>query len=180
MLRTDKPIYKVILVFNLLLIAAAVVLSIIGICGEGATATRIITTVIRLVALLFAGFYILSGYRKDAAKYYKLFGFLYMLTMVSGIISGIFNTTSALNVICDVLIVIGILALAFAKDLGRTKSFVICAVLVVLQIVLVLLVYFAGDPAVVKIISFIGIDLACLYGIMTFAKYLDKAERGTK
>ena len=180
MLRTDKPIYKVILVFNLLLIAAAVVLSIIGICGEVATAIRIISTVIRLLALLFAGFYILSGYSKDAAKYYKLFGIVYLLSTVLGLISCISNTPTVLSVICYVLTIIGILALAFAKDLGKTKSFIICAVLVVLQIALTVSVYLQADPAIVKINMFISIDLACLFGIMTYAKYLDKAERGTK
>ena len=180
MLRTDKPIYKVILVFNLLLIAAAVVLSIIGICGEGATATRIISAVIRLVALLFAGFYILSGYRKDAAKYYKLFGIMYMLVIVLGIITCLSNTPTVPSVICYVLLIIGIFALAFVKDLGRTKSLVICAALVLLQIALAVLVYLEGDPTIVKINMFMGIDLACLYGIMTYAKYLDKTERGTK
>ena len=179
MLRTDKPIYKVILVFNLLLIVAAVVLTIIGICGEGGT-PRIISAIFRLAALLFAGFYILFGYSKDAAKYYKIFGIMYMLVIVLGMISGIFDTTSVPIIICDVLIVIGILALTFAKDLGKKISFIICAVLVLLQIALTVLIYFEGDPTIVKINMFIGIDLACLYGIMTYAKYLDKAERGTK
>ena len=180
MLRTDKPIYKVILVFNLLLIAAAVVLSIIGINGEGATLTRMLATVVRLFALLFAGFYLLSGYSKNAAKYYKTFGIIYALTIVVGIITCITNTVFVMDIICSVLLLIGILVLVSVKNLGKTKSFVICAFLVALQIACVVLVYLEGDPIIVKIDMFMGVDLACLYGIMTYAKYLDKAERGTK
>ena len=180
MLRTDKPIYKVILVFNLLLIAAAVALSVIGICGEVATAIRIISTVIRLLALLYAGFYILSGYRKDAAKYFKIFGILYLFSTVLGLISCISNTPTVLSVIFYVLSIIAILALAFAKDLGKAKSFVLCGILVALQIALSVSVYLQADPAIVKINMFISMDLACLFGIMTYAKYLDKTERGTK
>lgn len=180
MLRTDKPIYKVILVFNLLLIAAAVVLSIIGICGEGATATRIISAVLRLIALLFAGFYILSGYRKGSAKYYNLFGIIYMFSVVLEIISCLANTAFAMDIICSALIFIDLLALTCIKNLGKSKSFVLCGILVLLQIVCAVLVYIESDPIIVKIEMFMGIDLACLFGIMTYAKYLDKAERGTK
>ena len=180
MLRTDKPIYKAILVFNLLLIVAAVVLSVIGMSGEGATITRILSAVIKMLGLLFAGFYIILGYRKDAAKYYKIFGLLYMLSIVAGIISCLSNTFSITMIICEVLIIVDVFALIFVKDLGKTKSFVICAILVSLQIVLTALAYSESDPSIVKINTFIGIDFACLFGIMTYAKYLDKAERGTK
>ena len=179
MLRTDKPIYKAILVFNLLLIAAAVVLSVIGLNGDGTTITRIISVILRLLTLIFAGYYILSGYIKDAAKYLKLFGILYMSSMAVQMISCLTNTAFTMDIIINVLIILCIFALAFAKDLGKTKSFAICAILVILHIVWTVVVYSEGDPTIVKINMFMGIDLACLYGIMTYAKYLDKAERGT-
>ena len=180
MLRTDKPIYKVILVFNLLLITAAVVLSIISICSEGATATRILSSAIRLLALLFAGFYIISGYSKNASAYYKIFGIIYALGKVIGIISSINHMPTVPEIICDILIIIGILVLTFVKNLGKTASFIICAVLVLLQITLLIIAYVLGNPLIVKINMYICIDLACLFGIMTYAKYLDKVEREGK
>ena len=180
MLRTDKPIYKVILVFNLLLIAIAVVLSVISLNSVGATATRILSTVTKLIALLFAGFYIVSGYVKDAAKYYKLYGFLYMLSILIGLIAKINNGASTTDVICNVLLFAGSFALVFVKDLGKTKSLAICAILVIIQIPFVISDIIDGDPTIVLINAFMCIDLACLFGIMTYAKYLDKAERGTK
>ena len=180
MLRTDKPIYKVILVFNLLLIAIAVVLSVISISGSGATTTRLVSTIIKLASLLFAGFYIVSGYRKNAAKYYKVYGILYMFSIVLTLIACIKNTSSTLAIICNTLPVIGILALVFVKDFGKTKALITCAILVLLQIVCVILANAEGDPTIVKINIFMSMDLACLLGIMTYAKYLDKAERGTK
>ena len=180
MLRTDKPIYKVVLLFNLLLILAAVVLSIISMCGEGATATRFISAIVRLFALLFAGFYITLGYRKDAAMYYKIFGIIYIVNSVIELIACLLNTFTVIDIIFIVLSIAGIAVLTFVKDLGKKRSFIICAILVILQIVCTVLVFLEGDPFVVIINSFMGIDLACLLGIMTFAKYLDKAERGTK
>ena len=180
MLRTDKPIYKAILVFNLLLIAAAVALGIINLSGDGATLTRTLAIIARLLALLFAGFYIISGYVKDSAKYYKLFGIFYMFSMIIEMIACLTNTAFTMDIISIVLDIVCIFALVFVKDLGKTKSFVICGILVILQIICTILVYLEGDPTIVKIDTFMGIDLACLFGIMTYAKYLDKDERGTK
>ena len=181
MLRTDKPIYKVILVFNLLLITIAVVLSVITLSSDGATVTRILSAITKLAALLFAGFYIILGYRKNAAKYYKIYGFLYMLSAFLSIITCIINPPLAVvNIICYTLIIIGALALVFVKDLGKTKALTISGIIVLLQIVCAIFAYIEGDPTIVKINIFMLLDLACLFGIMTYAKYLDKAERGTK
>ena len=180
MLRTDKPIYKVILVFNLLLITIAVVLSVITLSGDGATVTRILSAITKLVALVFAGFYIILGYRKNAAKYYKIFGFLYMISIVFAIIACISNTPAVVDIICYSLSVIGALVLIFVKDFGKAKALATCGVLVLLQIVSAIFSYIEGDPTIVKINVFMLLDLACLFGIMTYAKYLDKDERGTK
>ena len=177
MLRTDKPIYKVILVFNLLLIVAAVVLSVIALTGEGVTTARILGAIIKLAALLFAGFYIISGYHKDAAKYYKVYGILYMITIIFGTITCLNNIPS---VICNILIVLGIAPLVYVKDLGKTKSLGICTVILLLQIVIAIFLWSNGIPTISKNNILMSLDLACLYGIMTYAKYLDKAERGTK
>ncbi len=180
MLRTDKPIYKVILVFNLILIIAAIVLGIIAISSEIASITRILSSVIRLGALLFAGFYILSGYRKNAAKYYKIYGVIFMLTEVMGVMTYFNHAPTVPEVICDVLISVAIFTLVFIKDLGKTKSLIICAFLVIFQIALAILAYSESEPFIVKLNMLMGVDLTCLYGIMTYAKYLDKTERGTK
>ena len=177
MLRTDKPIYKVILVLNLLLIVAAAVLTFIGISGEGVTTTRIVGAIIKLAALLFAGFYIVSGYRKNAAKYYKVYGTLYMITVIFGTITCLNNVPS---VICNILIVLGTVALVYVKDLGKTKSLAICDALLLLQIVIAIFLWTNDIPTISKNNIFMSLDLTCLFGILTYAKYLDKAERGTK
>ena len=53
-----------------------------------------------------------------------------------------------------------LLALVFVKDLGKSRSLILCAVLLAAKLV--------------------DVTLAILYCILTSAKYLDKAERGRK
>ena len=89
MLRTDKTIYKVILVLNLLFIVAGVAICAIGMASPDANLTRILFRVSAIACLVFAGFYIVSGYRKNAAKYYKVYGAIYAVEHLIGILSGI-------------------------------------------------------------------------------------------
>ena len=92
MLRTDKPIYKAILVLNLLFIIAGIILCANDIVSINASVSRIISRVVAIACLAFAGFYIISGYTKDAAKYYKMFGALFSIKYLTSILSGSTNS----------------------------------------------------------------------------------------
>ena len=178
MLRTDKPIYKVILILNLLFIAAGIVFSVIGITNADMNATRIISHVAAIACLAFAGFYILSGYAKNAAKYYKVYGALLAVIFIVSILSGSVNSGIPLGIMTMILSLVVVLVLLLSENLGKTKSFALCGLLVIFNVVLLI---GGQDMSVTSIITkLVKIDLACLYGIMTYAKYLDKAERGTK
>ena len=180
MLRTDKPIYKVILILNLLFIAAGVVFSIIGIANPDANATRIISSIMAIACLVFAGFYILNGYTKDAAKYYKVFGALLAVKYLTGILSGTTNRSTPFGIMVISLSLVIVLVLLLSENLGKTKSLVLCGLLVIIGVVDIV-VHIKMDMSTYALIAkLVKIDLACLYGIMTYAKYLDKTERGTK
>ena len=181
MLRTDKPIYKVILILNLLFIAAGVVLCVIGIISPDANATRIINRIVAIACLIFAAFYILNGYTKDAAKYYKVFGALLVIKYLAGILSGATNSGIPFSIMATTLSLVLVLVLLLSENLGKTKSLVLCGVFVIFRVVFLLYSIIKSDISTMLIMSnIVNLDLACLYGIMTFAKYLDKAERGTK
>ena len=181
MLRTDKPIYKVILILNLLFIVAGIVLSVIGIAGPAANAFKIISRIVAIACLVFAGFYILGGYTKNAAKYYKVYGVLLAIKYFAGILSGSTKSRTPFGTAVITLSLVIVLVLLLSENLGKTKSLVLCGLLVILRAVILLPPIIKGIISINFIITnLVNIDLACLYGIMTYAKYLDKAERGTK
>lgn len=180
MLRTDKPIYKVILVLNLLFIVVGIVT-----CVPSFKDTQDVFSLIGLAMtvldLIFAGFYIINGYRKDAAKYYKIYGLLlavkYTIIVVHSIILG-----SLPFEIFNALTLVIVLVLTLSSNLGKNKSFILCGLLVILRVIcFVIRIALIQATNINSILSHMAnIDLVCLYGIMTYAKYLDKTERGTK
>ena len=181
MLRTDKPIYKVILVLNLLFIVAGIGLSVVGITNPEADIFKIISRIEAIACLVFAAFYIISGYTKDAAKYYKVYGALLAVKYLAGILSGSTKSGTPFGIMMIALSLVITLVLLLSENLGKTKSFVLCGLLVIVRIVL--LIYSVAEnniPTIFVLSNIVNIDLACLYGIMTYAKYLDKTERGTK
>ena len=73
------------------------------------------------------------------------------------------------------------LILLLGENLGKQKSFILCGLLVALRVALLLNTIIQGGALTIFLLNnIVNVDLACLYGIMTFAKYLDKTERGTK
>ena len=181
MLRTDKPIYKVILVLNLLFIVAGVAICAIGMASPDANLTRILFRVSAIACLVFAGFYIINGYTKDAAKYYKVYGALYAVKHLMGILSGSAKSGTTFGIMVLALSLVITLVLLLSENLGKTKSFVLCGLLVILGVVLLVHSLSQGNiPTILIMSNIVNVDLAYLYGIMTYAKYLDKAERGTE
>ncbi len=119
MLRTDKPIYKAILILNLLLITAGVVLSIIDITNTKTNTARIISLIASIICLAFAGFYILRDYSKNAAKYYKVYGILLAVKYAVSILSGSIRSREAVNIIFMSVSLIIVLVLVLRKNLGK-------------------------------------------------------------
>ena len=179
MLKTDKPIYKVLLVLNLLLIVLGVVTSV-RLFFSSSEWLLIAYRAINIVALVFALFYILYGYTKNAAGYYKTYGYLLFLSILITSITAFQRTTKNLTIIsCAALIIVSAI-LAFGKDLGKKNSFILCGVLVLGELVNSYAVYNLYGLQKTFETCAINLVIVCLYGIMTYAKYLDKAERGTK
>ena len=181
MLRTDKPIYKAILVLNLLFVVAGIVLSVIEIISGNSDVTRMLTLVASIACLAFATFYIISGYTKDAAKYYKVYGTLLAVKFLLSILSSSITSAPTFGIMVIAISLVIVLVLILSENLGKEKSFILCGLHVILGVALLVFALSKGNVSIIYIISdIVNIDLACLFGIMTYAKYLDKAERGTK
>ena len=180
MLRTDKPIYKVILVLNIALIGACLYALIHGMITTPLSSTiSYISLILKIVSLVFALVYMLYGYRKNVNLYYKgLLATITLLQFINVACLVYLGKGSIATVISAVMFGL-LLVLTIGNDLGKTKSLVLTSLLFILQAYIAYRSYFVGRSAE-SITSLTSLEIICLAGIMTYAKYLDKAERGTK
>ena len=87
-----------------------------------------IDAILCIVALAYSLIYALNCYKKDAAKYYKTFMYLYLISSVLSLGTSLslaiadLGNFGILMIISNIIITISIFALAFVKDSGEKKS----------------------------------------------------------
>ena len=177
MLKTENKIYKAILFICIICILFALYLDISLISNGQQTIGIIFHGILNAISLLYAIFYILNGYNKNASRYYRSFGILLAITQTFALAMVSFINPKTGNLIVVGLELITILVLVLSEDLGKNKSFVLCLILIILNGVSILM---CGGTYVSHCNIFCKFTLSCLYGILTYAKYLDKASRGVK
>ena len=143
------------------------------------------TTLMVMVMLLTGVLYLVHGYKKNAAVYYKAFIILMVLvTLIDLITNMVCNAMNVLLIIRCALFAIKIillLLLAFGKDLGQKKSWYILYVIVALDIagIVVMFIVISGtgfDFSLIGAIAALVADVTL--GIAIHGKYADKASRG--
>lgn len=153
-----------------------------------------VSAIAELCALVFAGFYYLRGFPKDAAKYYRLFMLFYAFTFLAETAAGALthdslgvSTDDPVMLIVTMILYGNVLILAVAKDLGRAVSLTLCAVSAAIYLVPLIGIWipgtvdFATDAAKTAniLLYVVWFAQACNALLMTLAKYMDKAARGT-
>ena len=180
-----KPVCKVLLALNLVLLAVAFVVGTLIFTKPNVFAVEYIQTVLYLIAV-FSGFlYAFNRYKKNAAKYYKGFMLLFcleslMIVIFDLILSKSLNATSSISGVLSTVACVNLCTLSFAKDLGKKNSlgfaFSVLGVTLVNSIRLLVLY---SDHFTIVARAIIEIALACVVCLFVFEKYADKAERGT-
>ena len=176
-MKLDKPIYKVIMALMLVCLAGGIILCVVGVGKDVGNLGGQICNLFNIIALVFAGFYLLAGYRKDAAKCYQVFGALFALSQLLSI-AAVSKNGDYWTTLLSALALTMILVLFLSKDLGRTKSLTFCGIMLVCFIVLFILLAVQGGGSGAYCRLSVQVILSLLYGVMTVAKYLDKVERG--
>ena len=127
------------------------------------------TTILALIAALI---YCLLGYRKKASPFFKIFLYLFMLHTFAYAIA--INPPYFVQCIC--VIQFGLIcALSLSINLGKTRSYVYtllfmaCAIAKIIKLSIVPSAYGSVSELI----------LIMIFGIMVYAKYQDKAARGT-
>lgn len=189
MFKTDNIIYKIILVFNLFCTIGGIATGILIATSDESGILLKISSLCALAALLFAGYYIISGYTKDAAKFYKSFAFLFAVSQLSAMICSLFESTlNIVDITCYFFGLAFIVLMIFKKNLGKKVSLILCGIIIILCVIsLSIAIQTAtgidlGDNLLGTLTTARGVIqilLGVLFGIMTYAKYLDKDARGT-
>lgn len=187
MLKTKNPLYKIVLILILLFIAVGMVGGLNAIAAKQSDIYMRICGICTLPALASAEYYILKGYTKDVSKYYKIFVWLFSLSQLSMLVSASIGSGSVVKIIIAAAAFALLIVAAAVKNLGRGRSLAICTAVFALSAVNMILPL-VKDPGLFSsgnssaMISFIlaalGALLACLFCILTYAKYVDKASRG--
>ena len=168
--------------FNAILIVIAIVFRL---CFIGSFPTAImIDSIVCTIALIFGLFYSLSGYKKDAAKYYKAFMYLYLvsslLSFIASIASVLVEDKSTVLIVANAVVLVAVFILAFIKDLGAKKSIVLALAILVISVVKMCFVVLTTTALSLISIHFANLMLACILCVFVAAKYADKKSRGAK
>ena len=84
--------------FNTVLIMIAIILRIVSL--GGLPLHVLFDSVLCIIALIFGLFYSLNGYKKDAAKYYKMFMYLYFASSVLSFLAPLLKEEKNVLFIC--------------------------------------------------------------------------------
>lgn len=142
-----------------------------------------------VVALGSGIIYLLKGYSKKASGFYKAFLLLTALANASFAVLVIVTRKSESFGFYDLWlpsIIMGIevlvlLILSFWKDLGRMKTWTLFGIMMVADVVFGILYFGAIESvAVICIVAFTKLILDATIAMAIYAKYADKAARGTK
>ncbi|MDO4941090.1 MAG: hypothetical protein Q4E33_05315 [Erysipelotrichaceae bacterium] len=142
--------------------------------------TYLLGAIVLICSLNFLLLYLISGFTKGYAKLYKA-------ALLLGSLNALFVTMASVNESSQYIAVMfcalsfGLyMVLAFAKNFGKVKSLIFCAIVILCRISgLVSNIISYGsilDDHVILIGSQLALSLAIFTA--TFAKYVDKTERG--
>ena len=184
----DNKKYLPFKIAHLILMALTTIITIVGMVNmikrfggdmNGLLSIRMLSSIVRILAMVVGIIYLVSGYKKSSARYYRLFFCLMMIALVFRLLVFITTGKSTIMIIGALATIILAIVLMIGKNLGRNVSYALLAVLIIIEILLLLPVGLSGIS-----LGQLGGELSMfmLYGtagFMIVAKYLDKSLRGT-
>ena len=182
-----KMIHLAIMIIGIVLYVFSIFQIKNDVFSDATTKTIIYIQSIAALCALISGFlYMANGYKKNAVAYYK--GYSWILLAAEGLAAtrAISFAPSYIAKLAWILAIILFTILATGKDLGKTKSFSIAGLLLVIECGL--FIY-----STVSVISFVSVEtiayiidpiehiiLTITTAFMVCGKYLDKESRGAK
>ena len=185
--KQTKTVNPLLAVITAVILAAAMAASLYFII-TGIAAIKV-TCAVLFLAMLCGLFYLVKGFRKDAAKFYRFYmsvsAFAVLVVLIAACVVGVTGVTNGgigfiLMVTVGIVLYGSFLLLGYAKDLGKKKNYIICAISCAISLISAAIIAIiendAWDKASVIFATFV---LSLLAFVMTVAKYQDKAQRGS-
>ena len=168
----------------------AIIISVLSICcaigivyltfSSELDALYIVESISNLLALIYAFFYLINGYKKDFATYYKI---AMLVNAVNALVVTALSSNEATKYISIISCAIcfgAILTLALAKNLGKNTSITLCLIVIVLRTMGIVSCFMASATLDINLILMLSqLVLALVILLATIAKYVDKQERNT-
>lgn len=134
---------------------------------------------VTVIALIGAVVYSLYGFKKNEAKYYKLFINLCAVATILRLVVHV-SSNGTIRAVLTAVQFGALCVLSQAKDLGRKKSMILGLIFIVITLAIaVSMISVVGFETRVLFMSLSDFILALVINILLLAKYADKAERGT-
>lgn len=153
------------------------------VCNSNATGgvANFIDIMLTVIAYISGVLYLIFGFKKEYAVFYKLFMIALLaetaFSIVRNFIAG--GQPSIFMLVIDIITLAMIVILAFVKDIGRTKAILFAIILIICKLVpMIIAIVQSHDLAEISR-SIAGFLLAGTTAILVTEKYLDKADRGT-
>ena len=168
-------------IVNLILLIISLVLSVYRFIDLSPNILTVIRDIVYLFTVISGFHYAFSGYRKDSAKYYKLFMLLFTVFTLMTVAADIVDMGSLQLLLLRIVMAVSAIALTFVKDFGEKNSVFAAAVLLIAQFIAFFtkLSYYQGEFRHTAS-AFMHLALTCLVSVFVVAKYNDKHRRKTR
>ncbi len=185
----DDKKYRPFKLAHLILMALTIVITLAGMVNmtrrlgggiDGLLTLRLVSSAIRIFAMSVGILYLVSGYKKNSAGYYKLFFWLMVICLVLRLMVLYTNNVNTLMLIGGAATIVLAFVLMAGKDMGRSVSYALLAALVIIEILLKLPFSFSNLSIGKLGGEFSMFMLFGTAGFMITAKYIDKSLRGSK
>ena len=143
---------------------------------------NVIAVVLQIVAYCFALNYAFKGYKKSAAKSFKMFLYAFALSMITTMAYTLINGKAPMHsTVFAAIRLVCVVILAFGKDLGKTKSYALAGTSLLFATISVVK-QLTNDVSLARqlITSLSAFILSAVLFIFIVAKYKDKESRVAK
>lgn len=187
MAYSEKPLFRAILTFILVLLIPSAVMSILILANSKATLYSEISAAASIFADIAVLYYAGSGFSKRQAWAYKTFVLLYLAVMLLTLVDLSIGEPDPIPTVASSVAFGLIIAAALGKDLGKRNSMVICGLIILACTVVIvnsailhqgIWLWDKNENLLDDLRAITNLLLSAVFGLITTAKYLDKTERG--
>lgn len=145
----------------------------------------VILTITTVCALISGFIYLIHGYKKNSAAYFK--GYVWVI-LINELFTAVWNiglsSSYFLKMVCSIELIF-LTILTVGKDLGKTRSFTVVGLFFIGKLIMLInsfsYIQAFGSTGISIVLGYAGqIVLAITTGLMVCGKYIDKESRGAK